>query len=222
MKTDQITTCYKQIGVLGDGTCEALENYVHCRNCPVFEAAGRQLLEKEPPQEYIDEQTLQLTIEESPDTAGTVALAVFRIGEEWLALDVTVMVEVTEPREIHRVPHRSNRRFLGMVNIRGELQLCLSLGDLLGINTKEEPKNMAEYTTSARFLVTEHTGERWVFSVDEVAGIQRIGLDQLTDVPSTVANSPSSFSKAVFTWQHNSVGVLDCDRLFESLQGSIQ
>ncbi|MEA1950861.1 MAG: chemotaxis protein CheW, partial [Planctomycetota bacterium] len=82
--------------------------------------------------------------------------------------------------------------------------------------------DVLEPLSSARLLVTEHAAQRWVFPVDEVVGIHRIGLDQLTDVPSTVANSPGSFSRAVLAWQRGSVGVLDADRLFESLQGSIQ
>ena len=218
MKTEPATPCYKQIGVMGDGSCDELETHVHCRNCPVFEAAGRQLLEQEAPPEYIDDQTRLLMPEYSADTAGTTALAIFRIGEEWLALDVATMVEVTKTRGIHRVPHRSNRRFLGLVNIRGELQLCLSMGDLLGIDADA----VTETQSTARLLVAEHATQRWVFPVDEVCGVHRIGLEQLADVPSTVANSPGSFSRAVFTWQGASVGVLDTDRLFESLQGSIQ
>ncbi len=240
MKTDPTVMCYKQIGVQGDGTCPALETYIHCRNCSVFEVAGRQLLEGEPLAEYVDEQTRQLTIPESIDASDIQAFSVFRLGEEWLALDVGVMVEVTPPRGIHRVPHRSNQRFLGLVNIRGELQLCLSLGDLLGIQSHFNPLEQGELSgdgamgqkaargngSNASLLVTEHAAVRWVFPVDEVAGIYRVSADQLSGVPSTVANSPSSFSKAVFAWQYGNkkvkVGVVDECRLFESLQGSIQ
>jgi chemotaxis-related protein WspD len=80
----------------------------------------------------------------------------------------------------------------------------------------------AEPPVSARLIVTEHEGQRWVFPVDEVAGIHRVGVDRLADVPATVAKSPKSFSRAVFVWERRSVGYLAEDRLFESLRGSIQ
>ena len=219
--------CWKQIGVAGDGTCPDLETHVHCRNCPVFVAAGRRLFEREPPAEYIQEQTQLLAKEETAETTDAVAAAIFRIGEEWLAFNVGVVVEVTEPRFVHRIPHRSNQRLMGMVNIRGELQLCICLGDLLGISPGSSADGAVaseaeEPPSPGRLLVTEHQGQRWVFAVDEVAGIQRVGVDRLNDVPSTVANSPKRFSRAVFVWEEKSVGYLDEDRLFASLKGSTE
>ena len=209
--------CWKHIGVMGNGTCPELDAVVHCRNCPVFVAAGKRLFEREPPDDYVREQTRLLAQEEAAETTDAVAVAIFQIGEEWLAFDVGVVLEVCGARAVHRIPHRSNERLLGLVNIRGELQLCICLGSLLGIAPAERP----EPGSSGRLLVAEHRGQRWVFSVGEVAGIHRIAVDRFTDLPSTVANSPERFSRAVFTWEERSVGYLAEDRLFESLEGSV-
>jgi chemotaxis-related protein WspD len=144
---------------------------------------------------------------------------------------------------------------LGLVNIRGELQLCLCLGSLLAITPGQTPEAGSEplqpravapsvaanpnaaskeegpsvvgskaerARSSGRLLVTERRGQRWVFSVGEVAGIHRIAVDRFTDLPSTVADSPKTFSRAVFTWEGRSVGYLADDRLFESLEGSVR
>jgi chemotaxis-related protein WspD len=246
--------CWKHIGVVGDGTCPELAAVVHCRNCPVFVAAGMRLFEREPPADYVEEQTRLLARKETAESSDTVAVAVFRIGEEWLAFAVDVVVEVCEPRIIHRIPHRSNDRLLGLVNIRGELQLCIGLGSLLGVAPGEreeaaseplQPRPLASKAapgldarsneespsvvgvkprnseTHGRLLVAEYREQRWVFSVDEVAGIHRIAVDRFTDLPSTVANSPKRFSQAVFAWEGRSVGLLANDRLFESLEGSV-
>ena len=37
------------------------------------------------------------------------------------------------PRPVHRIPHRSNDVLIGLVNLRGQLQLCVSLHGLLGV-----------------------------------------------------------------------------------------
>ena len=222
--------CYNRIGVMGDGSCPELETAVHCRNCPLFVAAGKKLFEREPPAEYVEEQTRQLAKEVSAETSDAVAVAVFRIGEEWLAFAVQVVAEVTQRRTVHRIPHRSDRRLMGLVNIRGELQLCVSLGDLLGIEpgndtSSESPSHHAPeraLSPTGRLLVTAHGSRRWVFPVDEVAGIHRVGVDRLAEPPATVAKNPKRFARAVFDWDGKSVGYLAEDRIFDSLQGSLR
>ncbi len=64
-------------------------------------------------------------------------MLVFRLGDEWLALPVGVLVEVTRPRPPHRVPHRGGL-LAGVVNIRGELHLCVRFDLLLG-DHRERP-----------------------------------------------------------------------------------
>jgi chemotaxis-related protein WspD len=256
-----IDECWNRIGAMGDRSCPELETSVHCRNCPVFMTAGQQLFEREPSAEYLEECTRQLAEEVSDEVADTVAVVVFRLGEEWLAFDVAVVVEVAEPRAVHRIPHRSNELLTGIVNIRGELQLCISLHNLLGIAGGGEPLGRVkplelaaagkpeadqadpaegaaphelvstlEATTASgthasqptgRLLVVESQQQRWAFAVDGVAGVFRVGVDQMGNVPSTVANSLKRFSRAVFTWEGRSVGCLAEDRLFDSLKGSI-
>jgi chemotaxis-related protein WspD len=242
-RSSLIDACWNRIGAMGDRSCPELAKSVHCRNCPVFITAGQQLFEREPSAEYLEECTRQLAEGVSDEVADTVAVVVFRLGEEWLAVDVGVVVEVAEPRAAHGIPHRSNELLTGIVNIRGELQLCISLHNLLGIAVAAEPTGRAMEGPSAaagkaeadrtggagaesarptgRLLVVESRQQRWAFAVDEVAGVYRVGVDRMGNVPSTVANSLKRFSRAVFSWEGRSVGCLAEDRLFESLKGSI-
>ena len=219
-----VEQCWKTIGVMGDGSCEKLTISVHCRNCPVFMEAGQQLFEREPPADYVQQQTALLSEEVAEETVGSEAMIVFRIEEEWLALDVDAVVEVAEPRPVHRVPHRTDRLLMGIVNIRGELQLCVSLRVLLRIDAGERPSEGGLLETSnslCRLLVCERNGQRWAFAVDEVAGVQRVAVDRLGNVPSTIAKSVKRLAKAVFRWEEKSVGRLDVDRIFASLEESI-
>jgi Chemotaxis signal transduction protein len=133
-----IDDCWNQIGVDGDRSCVQLKTVIHCRNCPIYSAVGRSLLEREAPSEYLQEWT-EILAKTQPDStqnsvvgtvirsSETLSIMVFRLGEEWLALPVRLLQEVTQPCIIHTLPHRSDDLFLGLVNIRGEILLCISL-----------------------------------------------------------------------------------------------
>ncbi len=216
--------CWSRIGVQGDRSCAKLPQAVHCRNCPVFSAAGQQLFEREAPPGYLADWTRQLA---ETDTATTEAqsLLVFHIAAEWLALDVRSLVEVVEPRPIHRVPHRTDRFVLGLVNIRGELQLCISLRDLLGIELAEGDSSLEPGSSTAstrRLLVAEHDESRWVFPVDGVDDVHRVPAAAMTNLPHTVERSPKFYSQAVFAHGGKRVGLLSEPRLFQALEKTVR
>jgi len=62
--------CWNKIGVSGDGTCGELVKFVHCRNCPVYSAAGAMLLDREPPAGYRKRWTEHFAIEKKRVTPG--------------------------------------------------------------------------------------------------------------------------------------------------------
>src|SRR5262245_51359882 len=136
--------CWRQIGVAGDATCPELRQVLHCRNCPVYTAAGRRLLERAMPETYRQEWTDALAQEKDVSTGSTTSVLIFRLGMEWLALPTEVCQEVSDRRVIRRLPHRSGAILLGLVNIHGELRLCVSLSGLLGLTQDTE----AEQQTS--------------------------------------------------------------------------
>jgi chemotaxis-related protein WspD len=207
--------CWNRVGVRGDRSCPELPRVGHCHNCPVFAAAARQFLDAAPPEGYLDEWTERLAAEPEQAVAETCSVLIFRLAEEWLALPVQVLVEVTPPRTVHRVPHRGGL-LAGLVNIRGELHLCARLDQVLGISgvRGQEPG----VRSPARLLVVRRDGESWVFPVDEVAQVHRFPTAELTRVPATVARSPSHLTRGVFAWEGQPVGYLDEARLFEALR----
>jgi len=208
-----VNDCWNRIGVKGDGSCPELSKVVHCHNCPVFAAAAQHLFQREPPVEFVDEWTQALAREETAPPGDTVAVLIFRVGAEWLALDVRGLHEVSAMRVIHRVPERTNRMLLGLVNIRGELQLCVALAELLGI----------EVTTGSgeRLLIAGDPPRQWAFAVDEVAGVQRLLVEGMSNIPSTVAHSLAHFSQGIFAWDGKRVGYLSGEKIAEFLRERI-
>jgi len=234
--------CWNRIGVRGDRSCPRLTEAVHCRNCPIFSAAGRRLFERQAPPQYLDEWTRRIA---EPDTASVIeskSVIVFRIAGEWLALETRDVVEVVEMRPIHRVPHRSNKLLLGLVNVRGELHLCASLRELLGVEdigeaaqdtSLSQPGARGEgtvgvsqpaetFTAKERLVVVERDGSRWAFPVDEVEGVHRIETRAFEELPHTVAKGEGCYSLAVFSHRDKKVGMLSQERVFRALEKTVR
>jgi chemotaxis-related protein WspD len=213
------TDCWNRIGVWGDHSCPELVQAVHCHNCPVFAAASRRFLDAAPPLAYLDEWSERLVAPIEKTATDLQSVLIFRLRDEWLALRVQVLVEVTAPRPVHRVPHRAGL-LAGLVNIRGELHLCVHLAQLLGI----QPPGAAPrgHNGRARMLVAACGGDCWVFPVDEVDQVYRFSPGELTGSPPTLARAATRLTRAVFAWRERSIGYLDDTRLFQALRGKIR
>jgi chemotaxis-related protein WspD len=215
--TTLVDDCWNRIGVNGDRTCPELEKHVHCRNCPTFADAARAFFDRKAPDGYLAEWAELLGQPVEGGAVGESALLVFRLGGEWLAMALAVISEVTALRPVHRVPHRTNRVFSGMVSLRGQLQLCVSLHGLLGV---DPPDPLVDPPSNPRLVVIRKDSETWAFPAEEVAGVHRVAGDRLQKVPSTLANPLGSYGRAVFAWgEGRSVDVLDEPRVFAALRG---
>lgn len=218
--------CWRIVGVAGDRSCPELSTFIHCRNCPVLTEAARTFFERAAPTGYLDDWRAILEEPAAAAPPDSLSVLVFRVADEWLALSTEVLVEVTPIRALHRLPHRAAAVLAGLVNIRGQIQLCGSLHGLLGIaGGPARTGNAADggVAAAARLLVVERAGgvDRWVLGVDEVAGVQRIPRDALRSVPCTVGHSGARCSSALFGWQDRTVALIDEPRMFDALQNAI-
>ena len=208
--------CWNRIGVRGDRSCPELLKFTHCNNCPVFAAAGRRFLDAPSPAGYLDEWTTRLAARDDTREGDESSVLVFRLGDEWLALPVAVLIEVTRPRPIHRVPHRGGL-LAGMANIRGELHLCVRLDLLLGVAQVADPDPELR-----RLVVIRRETEYWCFAADEVDQVHRVLLPDLTSAAPTLARSQGKMTRGVFPHAGRSVGLLDDARLFHALRERIR
>ena len=183
--------CWNRIGVWGDGTCPELATAVHCHNCPVFAAAGKKFLEAAWPDNYSQEWAERLAIPIQEQGGHQETILVFCIGEEWLALPVRVLVEVIPVRTVLRAAMAP--AFWRDSNIRGELQLCVRINKLLGIESTAKPDGGA----IPRLLVIRQASEEWVFPVDEVDRVRKFSIADLANVV-TLERASSKLTRGVF------------------------
>ncbi len=213
--------CWKTIGVNGDRSCPELEELGHCRYCATFSQQGRVLLNREAPENYLDEWVSLLAQERKAVSHDLKAIQVFRLMSEWLALPAHCWVEVVGLRPVRPLPHRSNQVLLGIVSVRGEIHLCVSLSNLLGIEKDEGTEENESRRVSPRFCVVRRDNVNWVFPVDEVHGLVSYSDEDVQAIPSTLAKSFQKFSLGMLDIAGRKCGLLDEAPVFDALLRSV-
>jgi chemotaxis-related protein WspD len=217
-----IDTCWNRIGVKGDATCQELLKYVHCHNCPVYSRGALALLDRARVHD-LAEATRLFAADKQEQQRGSQSAFLFRVGSEWLGVATAVLDEVADLRAIHSLPHRRSGVVLGLANVRGELLVCVSLSQLLGIEEQPQELQPRERRLALRrLLVVRERGLRLAFPVDEVHGTLRFGEAELKPAPSTVSRATATYSRAVLPWEGRAVGLLDEELLFHSLNRNLE
>lgn len=215
--------CWNRIGVHGDASCTQLTQHIHCRNCPVYSAAAVSLLDAEPPADYLAQWTHQVAQHVQPAQGQQFSAVMFRVSGEWLALRTPVLKEIVSVRTIHSIPHRRSAAALGLANIRGELLVCFSLPQVLGLEQEQAAAALPgkQRAVAARFLVLQLDAHRAVCPVDEVHGIARFQSGEVKTAPATVSRATIAYTRSVLPWQGRTVGLLDEQLLFHTLNRSL-
>jgi len=215
--------CWNRIGVWSHATerCPRLAEAIHCHNCQVYSQAGQHLLERAPPEGYLTEWSRNLRRDKEAVDAARHSVFVFRLGEEWFGLPTQVLEEVTEIRGIHSLPHNRSNVLRGLVNVRGELHLCVALGFLFQVQPCGD-KAQAERAVHERIVVVQHNGERLVFPVSEIRSIHRYCDAELRPAPATVAGASGTFITGVLELDGRQVGCLDAELLFHALRAQLR
>ncbi len=217
--------CWNEIGVWSgkQDRCPELSRVIHCRNCEIYVDFGRQQLDRKAPDEYLQEWTSIISKEILKVKGKRQSVFIFRAGCEWLALPAGLIQEVVDMGIIHSIPHRGGKVLRGIVSIRGKLEMCFSIGALLGIERGDDVTIDSKYISPERLVVAQHKGQRIVFPVSQVFGIIRFTSGMLQQLPVTVSGSKAAFTKGIICLEENKidVGLLEVDGLFKSLARSL-
>ncbi len=223
VNSTKIDDCWNTIGVWShcDNKCDRLDKVIHCYNCDVYSDAGRSLLNRTTPDGYDDEWADVLAIEKVTKNKNTMSAVVFRLGAEWLSLPVKMINEITLLRNIYDIPHNLNKKIRGMVNIRGELIICMSLGYLLGVDKPEDDLIDEERPINRLIMIKERSGYI-VFPVSEIDGIINYDPEKLSPTPDTVKNSKLNFINGVTTLDNKTIGCIDHNTLLDNIASTLK
>jgi chemotaxis-related protein WspD len=202
--------CWKSIGVHGDRSCPKLATHIHCHNCDVFASAAQTLLDRPAEPEYVAELTRFVAEPAASRSLPDQSVVLFTIGDEGFAVPTSCVVELTEVGRPRPVPHRDTHVFRGLVKIRGQLELCMSLRGLLGISAPD--KHTGERLP---VLVVQLEGERWAWLIDAIAGVYRYQSGSMLESPSASHKAPSFVSGLIPHESKRHFGLLDVHRMHE-------
>jgi len=211
-----IDDCWNRIGIHGDKSCPLLAGHVHCRNCSVYSAAATRLLDRYALQQERHEHAM--AVEADTDVA-TRSLLMFRLGEEWLGIATRCLVEVAPLQPIHSLPHQRSRALLGVANVRGALVACLSLVELLGLDTSGTVVSGARVIP--RMLIIAAQGGPVVVPVDEVEGIHAIDERTLNAAAVSGPQASAKYTRGVLQWKGRSLRWLDEEQLLSAVTRSL-
>ena len=222
----KIDDCWNRIGVWRTDTerCPELDQFIHCRNCPIFAKTGRKLLRTKPPEGYRSEWTKILATEKEIKPFNVKTAFVFRTGGEWLALPAHMIQEVVNMSPIHSIPNITSKVLRGLVNIHGNLQICVSIGRVLGlekrIQTEEELD--PDYISPERLVVVLQDNHLVAFPVSEVKGIIRYTPETIKDLPVTVSGSKAVYTMGILHLDGRDIGLLKDKPLFKTLTKDLE
>jgi chemotaxis-related protein WspD len=185
-------------------------------------APADRLLEREVTEEYLRESTAQVAAVKSVVELGTKSVVIFRIGAEWFALATAVLQEISNRSTVRTLPGHQGGILGGLVNVRGELLLCVALGVVLGVDDAVEVREKGKSASAARLMICKRNDARVAFQVGEVYGLHRYHPRDLINAPATLARaSEGIYTLGVMRWKDRIVGCLDDELLFYTLSKSL-
>ncbi|MCW2291140.1 chemotaxis-related protein WspD [Pseudomonas sp. BIGb0408] len=210
-----IDDCWNRIGVQGDKSCERLVQHIHCRNCEVHASLATRLLDRFALQRDEDEPEHEWVEEESGERR---SILIFRVGEAWLALATRALSEVATRTSIHSLPHQRSLGLMGVTNVRGALVACVSLAEMLGLESAEA---VTERRVVPRMLIFSLADGPVVMPVDEVEGIEAIAVSQVVETGNGSVPMARRFASGVLQWKGRSVTLLDEQILQQTIARSL-
>lgn len=211
-----IDDCWNRIGVFSkdNKSCERLLTCAHCQNCGHYSLSGRLLLNRPLAEDYRRELNERFRQPASKVTRTTKSAFIFRAGDEWLGVKSSLIKEVVDMSPIHSIPHKSSRIFRGIVNIRGRLELCVSIGGVLRIERGTKRQGIP---APERLIIAAKGGQSVVFPVSEVMGPVPYNSNALKPLPITMSGSKAVYTKGILNVSGKEVGMLDDALLFRIL-----
>ena len=186
-------------------------------------SAAAQLLDRGVSADSLREWADILRKEQKRTDSDCQSILVFRIGSDWMGLETTAIEEVAEAGTVRRLPHRTATLVRGIVSLRGEILVCVSLEVLLGLENQSQDPAGHSGIARARLVICRTAGGKFAFVANQVHGVESYPRRELRPPPSTVLNSPNRYTIGILTSKnHLTIGCLDTARLLGAIDKGLE
>jgi chemotaxis-related protein WspD len=162
----------------------------------------------------------------TPPERQTRSVLAFRLGVEWFAVTTRDVHRVTAPVPVHQIPHRSNAIIRGLCNIEGQLLICGSLRDLLGLTDDTalpaaELPAVKQRAHETQMVVLGEPHDEWVFEVDRVLGVVHVDLRSIQTPPVTIEHARDRYTDSIVSLGEVHAALLSTERLKAGLKAAL-
>ena len=206
-----INDCWNKIGVWrkDEAECPLLQNVIHCRNCETYINSGLSFLNREFPDNYCNNNTEIYKQAPETNTGEIVSVIIFRSLQNWFALRTSIFVEIDNDKTVHSIPHNKNNVISGLVNIRGELELCISLTSLIS----HKANNTNETTDKTKLIIIKLESGKYALKPDEILGVYKINNQDIQTSASSITGDSDHMVSGSFDHDKKHIGLIDDDLL---------
>jgi chemotaxis signal transduction protein len=164
-----------------------------------------------------DEWAAWLAAQAAPEkSAATERLFLFRLQNEWFALEPSALamtVPYVRPRQL---PHQRGKIVDGIINADGRVILCLSLERFAGV----QPRGVPE--PNRRLLI--FSWQKWLFAAvaGEVLGVEDVAAADAGALPESAPEALRKCARGIVLHGGRAVVVLQAPAFFEQLGAALR
>ena len=164
--------------------------------------------------EVLTRRAVSLAVETaSEEVSDSIALLLFRIGEEWYAVRASYVREIFQDYAVTSVPCVPEF-ILGVTNVRGEIlsvtdpAKLMSIGTIQGIEGIQPPA-----------VVITHEGVATAVVVDEIGDITEVPSGAIEPPVSIIDRSQAEFIAGSVHIEDQMIGLINVERVLEPIGG---
>jgi len=214
-----IHDCWNKIGVwrTNDEICPTLSNVIHCRNCKTYVDSGLSLLNISYSNDYCSNNTKIYKQKAESKTNEKVSVIIFRSQKNWFALKTSIFTEIDNNKTVHSIPHNKNHFIKGLVNIRGELELCISLSSLIS----QTHKHTDSPTNKVKLIIIKLDSGKYAFKPEEILGVHSINNNEIKSAANIITGDRDHLVSGSFDFNEKHIGLID-EGLLNSKLGTLR
>lgn len=139
------------------------------------------------------------------DSDGTMPLAVFSLGQEYMGCDLSVVKEFIDLDKVTPIPCCPNH-IVGNINLRGEIITLVDIRSVLNFAQGEKSPSQA--------ILVEIDDISAGIIVDEIFDVFNVDREQLNPTPTGLAADIKKYFHGMTTYENNILSALDLPKIF--------
>lgn len=140
------------------------------------------------------------------ETEESVQSILFRMGDEYYGLSISLVREIIKPLPITRFP-KSPEYVEGVIDLRGRILPIVNLRKMFGLNS-------VEITDETRFVDLQLDGLDLGIVVDAVSEVMHIPASRIEPAPAIVAGVEGKYLQGIARLNEKLIMLLDVDQIF--------